>query len=355
MSPSENDKEKPTSISPVIYVGFEGFRSKEEKEWYVKYFRTREVLTVEPLYTMYGRVAPPGLQGWEEALKNTEMCNLTLVREFCASLIKVNSYCYHAYVRGVPITLSPSLVAHILGVEEVLDYEFPFKSGAMNIPSFDRIASTLTGQSCSWDGKNLVSRDLTVNYHNLHKNLCRYVFPTTNIESLNIWQACILYAIGTCMKVDLAHCFIDYIIPPTKSTSMKNYIRCGWLITKICIDAGLEYQDGDEIHEPFSRVSDFNVRGSVCQKKRKYVVESTRGPLEPEEDKVLSRARQSKLCHEPSSKGDLVAINTTLTRIMSMINTMDKRLDLVRAEVAELKTLVKLDELGFSVHETDNV
>lgn len=106
---------------------------------------------------MYGRKAPRDLQmirahrGWEEVFKNTKMYNLNIGREFCASIIEEKSYCYCAYVQGVPITLSPSLVACILGIEEVLDYQFPFKSDPAN-PSFNQIASTLTGQYCSGIG-----------------------------------------------------------------------------------------------------------------------------------------------------------------------------------------------------------
>lgn len=57
-----------------------------------------------------------------------------------------------------------------------------------------------------------------------------------------------------------------------------------------------------------------------------------------------------------------MAINNTLavifaqqTRIISMVNTMDKRLDLVGVEVTELKTLVKQDGVGSSILEVENL
>ena len=189
-----------------------------------------------PFYILVLKAMP----GWIEYLtRKDQECNITVVREFAASLVKVEPpYSFRARVRGNDVNLNLFTIASLIGIPPLVQYYCPFAAGG-DIPSADTIATFLTsadGSPREWVGDKMVIGDLLEPYRMLFLAISNSILMTKHRAHIYLHQAQILYAIANKKPVCLVRLLINEIVDPTKAKHLKDSIPCGALITRLCYE-----------------------------------------------------------------------------------------------------------------------
>lgn len=281
-SPSKSPKKSTaldinTVVKPTILGvkgrGHLGFRSLEEYQWFDLCFKERRVMVERPMKVPIVSEDPFYVQvlrsrrGWLEALSEASDANLTVVREFSASLIEIDEFHFQAFVRGKTIDITPATLARFLKIAEVGNFQCPFHANAVS-PTPMEVASELTGTDFLWESGRLLVSALTEEYQALLRVVQNSILPTSNNADITFEIARIVFAIGTGMRVDLVRLYMKEFWFPSDTKAQNVSIKPGALITRLCKSVGVSNKDGDEIVKAKTSIGQATDNRSKGQRKR---------------------------------------------------------------------------------------
>jgi len=240
--------EKPTR-KEVYRNGSNGFRSKEEFNWWSYYFHKKPVVIERPVqidsFTDFPhRQAFVSRPGWVQYLADSgNQCNLTICTEFVASLIQDNEdddYSFTARVRNKYVPLNPTTLGEIMNIEPMheSEYQFPYESNR-HVPASKIIATFLRGQPSGWTQNSVEAKDIHKDNYLLWLIVANAIQPTSHTNLIKLDQARIMHAIATNKPFCLVRFFIKQIASAIDSVSKNEAIKMGILITRLCLNYGV--------------------------------------------------------------------------------------------------------------------
>ncbi|KAM7524772.1 hypothetical protein LguiA_014674 [Lonicera macranthoides] len=270
-TPRVKNTQKPTEWVMRRGRDYQGFRSKREKEWYEDWFFKRPVVAerAADVANIDDFAFLPTIQrrmGWIEFLKNNVGdCNLTICREFIASLIEKGTYDYVAYVRGKQVPFNLAHLSQFIQIPALQQYTIPI-ANRESIPPSDVMIQYLTGKPSEWDGLgNIKAQTLLPQFYKLWMIVCNCIAPTSHTNDLYLPDILLVHALAHDNEICLTRYLISIIAHPSMHTLHKESIKMGVLITKLCEDAGIQARTTDKINKQLGIVNNSTFRRSLGQ------------------------------------------------------------------------------------------
>ena len=151
-----------------------------------------------------------------------------------------------SWIRGEEYTITPSVVADVLGVPLVQHPVYPYDES----PPLDDIMSYLNGTSIHW-GSNprITSHELTKIHYLFFQISCHSIWPISHLHTIPLERCAFLYALVTDAFMSFPHLFIRSLIKVHRSSSTAHGLIFSIFIHRILLHLGLyEFQASKLVH-----------------------------------------------------------------------------------------------------------
>ena len=197
-------------------------------------------------------------RGWERLVQQPNVANVTLVREFYASMVPKTFYTGSSVlVRGIEVQVTEGIINNYYGTAP-----FPQAALPLGYKTFDgsngRLASLLRGNDDErWDRKNLLKqsqlpKDLAI----LSLFISASLKPVTHVSSIAVKKAELLASFISRAPIDVGRVIkaeindagdFDVKEKKAKKRQAKKPIPFPCLITQLCRNAGVPEYDDDVV------------------------------------------------------------------------------------------------------------
>ena len=166
---------------------------------------------------------------------------VALIREFYSNLSihsdDSNTHYVMSWIRGEEYTITPSVVASVLGVPLVRQPVDPY----LETPPLDDIMSYLTGTSIQW-GTNprITSHELTEIHYLFFRISCHSIWPISHLHTIPTEKCSFLYALVNDAPMCFSSLFIRFLVEVHRSSSTARGLFFPVFIHRIFLHLGLE-------------------------------------------------------------------------------------------------------------------
>ncbi|KAH7856011.1 hypothetical protein Vadar_031574 [Vaccinium darrowii] len=231
---------RPATKTPLLR---DRFCSLDEQSRYHDFFATRTVYFERPvdiLSLSKNFSFPTWLKNrnWLDLTTLEGSVNRTLVREFYSNIYTYDekSEMLSSLVRGVVITVSPTILGTFTGLTPLTEYVYPFSRShprRFDMVAKRSISDVLTGFGHNWDKGSLAQGELRPDFRLLNLFYCSNVDPTSHSSDISATRGFALRAISENLPVDWCRVAFKSIAKFSRSNPPAGVLPFGVLLCRI--------------------------------------------------------------------------------------------------------------------------